>query len=528
MRKFVVIAVAHSLVTVASAQAPSFSQHASSPVAVSAPMRDIEIVDLNSDGKGDVVVTTVTGPDIEVFMQSGAGSFSSPGTGYANYTWWMTDVDAVDVDGDGDPDLVGYQPLADFTASDPDPDEAIVVTWLNSSGSLSEQPFVEVGDDNSFGRILGFDFDGDGDEDLGRVNAGTLHLLENDAFSGYSSESASGSSYGPSYNLAGGDVDRDGDIDVLLKLNHQVGITLNGGTGAFTDDSTVDHGLGDNPSLAVGDLGEDGYVDCVVADGMGCNVGLNVGAGAFNEVGFTSLLPPGIFNNPTISFEDIRLADVDGDFLLDLVSGSSNQAESGAITAYGVIAMGTDSGGFDNVATFQGTTQNPPFGNSHVLGVAVGDLDGDLWTDFVHLENNTLAGPRFRAYINGSTAGWQDLGYALPGVAGPPDFSASGSLASSFTLTLKYSVPSTAQAYILLGTSRYLPPDTFHGGYLVPVPLGSPYGATQVNTNSSGGFSYSATGSSVSGVNFFLQVWVVDSAGPDGFAASNAIVQIIP
>lgn len=525
MRTCSLLAILLGLGASASGQAPPFSQHPSSPVTLSDYARDIEIADFDSDGRGDVVVTLETGPDLRVFMQSSTGTFSGPGTAYGTHDYWMIDVDIVDIDGDGDPDLVGYQPLANQFASPPEPDQAFVTTWLNSSGTLTEQAPVEVGDDVDAGRIAAFDFDGDGDQDLGRVANGTLHLLENNGAGVYAAEVASGSSYDSCVALGAGDVDADGDMDVLLKVPDEVGVTLNDGTGAFTDSGLVSQSTGSYPSIAVADLGTDGYPDFVTGYGGFYNAGIN-GGGNFTEVGLTYLLPASTFTDPSIGLWDLRVVDVDGDFNLDLVAGASNQTLSSTITAYGLIAMGDGVGNFGGTVAFPGTTENPPFGDAQILGVAVGDIDGDLWTDFVNLERNINAGGRFRAYINGSTEGWQDLGYALSGVAGPPRLSATGSLTSSFTLTLVHANP-TPYAYMMFGFHRHLPPQPFHSGFLVPIPYGS-LGITQVPTNPSGGFTLSSTGSPASGVNLFLQVWIKDLTGPDGFAASNAIVEIVP
>jgi len=120
---------------------------------------------------------------------------------------------------------------------------------------------------------------------------------------------------------------------------------------------------------------------------------------------------------------------------------------------------------------------------------------------------------------------WTDLGFALAGTHGEPVFAGAGSLEAGASITLSLAnAKENALAGLILGTSAILQP--FKGGTLVPnLDL-----LVLLATDAAGEISLQTTpaGSPPPGTTLFAQYWIQDSAGPLGFAASNALSQTAP
>lgn len=122
-------------------------------------------------------------------------------------------------------------------------------------------------------------------------------------------------------------------------------------------------------------------------------------------------------------------------------------------------------------------------------------------------------------------AAWTDLGNGLAGTNGVPQLAADGTLAAgtaySFDLS---SARSNSLAVLMVGTSRI--DLAFRGGTLVP----SPDDLLIVATNGSGEISLAGTAPSGLPVltDVYAQFWIADPVGPQGYAASNAVMTTTP
>lgn len=125
-----------------------------------------------------------------------------------------------------------------------------------------------------------------------------------------------------------------------------------------------------------------------------------------------------------------------------------------------------------------------------------------------------------------ATAGWTDLGQGLGGTHGVPALVGEGTLVGgdplSVTLT---SALEASTAWLVMGLSTLSAP--FKGGVLVPTldvpPLPLPLdgaGSVAVQTTWPVGLP--------GGFSLYLQMWIVDPAGPVGFSASNALSADVP
>lgn len=143
---------------------------------------------------------------------------------------------------------------------------------------------------------------------------------------------------------------------------------------------------------------------------------------------------------------------------------------------------------------------------------------GDIYGQNVHCEG-TL-GPA------STTAAWTDVGNSLAGFSGPPLLQGEGTLChgAEVTLTLTSARPSSS-ALLVLGLSDLSAP--FQGGVLVPFPdlilPGLPTGPSG-SIVLSGALPQALPPQ----LDLYLQFWILDAAGPRGFAASNALRATVP
>jgi hypothetical protein len=118
-----------------------------------------------------------------------------------------------------------------------------------------------------------------------------------------------------------------------------------------------------------------------------------------------------------------------------------------------------------------------------------------------------------------------DLGWALAGVNGLPQLSATGTPLPGklMQLTLSHGKPAATGALILGATQMQLP---FKGGMLVPFPDA----LLPVSTDALGSATLSGAWPSgiPSGAIISMQWWAADAAAVKGFAASNAVGVLAP
>jgi len=117
------------------------------------------------------------------------------------------------------------------------------------------------------------------------------------------------------------------------------------------------------------------------------------------------------------------------------------------------------------------------------------------------------------------------LRHALAGTTGLPTLVGSGPLTAGSILDLKLAgAKPFAQSVLVVGGSPLNAP--FKGGTLVPYPnLVFAQTVTFLGQASFGGLWPPGM---PSGLTLYFQYWIVDSAGPVGFAASNAVAGTTP
>ena len=312
--------------------------------------------DYDRDGDMDLYVAQsgFFPPASSLFANDGTGRFTDVSSVLPPHLSPQSTPAFVDIDGDGDLDLLVWQvPTARLFRNDgPGP-------WTDLSANLpAPVPFAVR-------HVVG-DFDGDGDLDLAGVGHALAwplsrnHLLVNQGAGVFTLLEPFP---GTDYAIATADIDGDGDLD-LVTSTWGLRLWRNDGGLSFTDvTATQLPTLPQVRDIVFGDVDGDGDQDLAVgyisSTGSGADVLLrNLGNGTF--VAVPGALPPALG-----SAQSMTLVDVDEDGDLDLFRGS---------TGHGPTLARNDGTGFftDDPASV------PPAASPSLLVVGDLDRDGDL------------------------------------------------------------------------------------------------------------------------------------------------------
>ncbi len=361
---------------------------------------DVLLVDLNGDGRLDIVAPAYGSASASVFLGGAAGAFTAEAYGVGG---GPTAAVPGDFDGDGKLDLA----VSSFL------DRSVRILRGAGDGSLGAPHVTRIGD--SPASMAAGDLDRDGRLDLVVAEwAGVAALLGNGDGSFRRSVVAAGA---PAF-IALADVNADGKPDVLWSdwFAATVTVHLGNGDGTFTARPSFAAGDTGPDGIAVGDLNGDGKADLVVTTDSGASVFLGNGDGTFaagSRVAMVATVRPAAVS--------VALVDLDGDGKLDLVAGGFDL----------YVARGNGDG------TFQAATAK---GVYDVYDLLVTDVNGDGAPDVAAACPAVYTGPRVSVFPNQAGV----LGYSVstPGPADPsaiaagdldgdgkPDFAVTGGLA---------------------------------------------------------------------------------------------------
>ena len=317
------------------------------------------LVDMNHDGKLDIVSANLLDNSISVHLGDGHGGFAAAIT--APTSGKPQDAVTGDVNGDGHVDVVTVHG---------NNSDGFSVLLGNGAGGLGAATYLATGLYFSNDIALA-DIDNDGDLDAliaGRqtTTQSVVQVWRNVGgnFTLDATYTAIPTADRPNA-LSLADMNGDGRVDVVVGQldSSQASVLLNTGTGAFGPASTYATGGIYPNDVATGDLNGDGRADVVTANSQSGNVSvmLNNGAGG--------LLPPTVYSAGSSAPAAVSLADVDGDGDRDIVVANS------ADNTLSVL-LNNGSGGFGPASTFA-------VGGSGPSAVMLGDVDGDGRLDVI-------------------------------------------------------------------------------------------------------------------------------------------------
>ena len=331
---------------------------------------DLDIVWANGQGYSAAGVALKP----RMYINNGSGTFTDETDARApGITGWFRGVEAGDIDGDGDLDLILAQ---DFNKKP-------ILLINNGSGNFTDGSANLPALTLSSSRAQFGDVDNDGDLDLIFANSGTVSRFGTNGRPRLYLNNGSGvftdvatvptANISEQMDVLFTDVDNDLDLDIFVgsrASNSQ--LWLNNGTGTYTKVSSAGNGMpvgGSSYSYDSADIDGDGDMDFIgVNSGTGSQELLlkNVNGIGTQWVNVSATISP----NPANDDNDSRFFDNDMDGDLDLFVG----ALGGNDRYY----ANSGTGAFTQV-----TSGIFPTGSDSTLDTKVGDLTGDGRTDIV-------------------------------------------------------------------------------------------------------------------------------------------------
>jgi len=268
------------------------------------PVGAIAVGDVDGDGLEDVVTLHEEAHRFDVHMGDGHGGFvrsmsiDTPGR--------PEDLALGDMDGDGDLDAV-------VSGADA---QATIVYANDGGGRFLPRAIGPV--DRRPGPLTLGDLDGDGDLDvaIAALSATRVYVQRNDGAGGLASVGAH-STRSNVRAMAIADLDGDGDNDLVVEAGG-VEVLLNDGDAALGPRVGLPVPL--RGGLAVGDLDGDGRPDVFSTTSSRLAVLPNASVAGALVFGDVVMLDPA----SSTGFNTLAIADIDGDGILDLVSGGTN------------------------------------------------------------------------------------------------------------------------------------------------------------------------------------------------------------
>ena len=331
---------------------------------------NFKIGDINGDGKLDIVTQTQGSNTSRVHIGNGDGTFSVGqaviGAGTQNY-----DIELVDLNGDGRKDIV----ISNYLVSNTN-----TVYLANSDGTLAfkanyarnviQDLQLGSGDVNGDGRadlIMGGSTNGAIEFSIGNGD-GSFQAPINKTFLTVHSAVGEGATIV--------DLNNDGYGDLLAQTDEGAAVFLSNGNGTFLAPTAINNGLSTltdfHGILIAKDVNADGYLDLVGTNGLdGIFVMKNNGNGTF--LAATTYAAPG-----TVAVGGMDVADFNGDGVNDIISvsqgsggvslmlgiaGSSNSSTVNAIDL-------TTQGGAQTALTTLSATQDRISAELSVVGAA--------------------------------------------------------------------------------------------------------------------------------------------------------------
>lgn len=352
------------------------------------------VADVNRDGRPDLLWTTSAGDgtELKLALHDGASAFYPAISSGAVIGAGARHLAALDLDREGRLDLI----VVDEAAQELNVAQGLGATLAFANQAPSDATLV--GPDDPRELVVG-DWDGDGRLDVavahlsGHVVAhrgdGSLVLPMNVTPPGVTSEAVALAGLTAPDLLVTGDLNRDGDPDLVVASTTDTGAqvlvllgegeTRGGVVSPAAPTQLAWPGGGGPLGVAAGDFDRDGHPDYAVisSDGQRVAVYLNDD----DASGFTQSFQVAVAQ----AGDRLRAIDLNGDGVLDLVGTIVGANGDGITTLLG-----------DGDGTFQAPTLASCLGNADPRGLDLADFDGDGFVDAVVAEAGTSSVQLFR------------------------------------------------------------------------------------------------------------------------------------
>ena len=290
----------------------TFQPIATYPTGPNSVPQGLAVADVNNDGKPDIITGNVSGNSAGVMLGNGNGTFQPIVTYNTGSFSHPNSIAVVDVNGDGKRDII----TTDYGNA--------TVTVMLGNGDGTFQYFIPyaTGFGSSPESLTVADVSGDGKPDIvvGNNSQGTIGVFKGTgtgAFQAMVSYSAGGPNSRPQ-GVAVADVNGDGIADILSAnyLSYSIGVLLGTGAGSFQPVATYSTGVFSLPgSLALADINRDGKLDVVAADYNGSKAILLLGNGTSTN---TFQAPLTYFTGNGVP-QTVAAGDLNGDSKPDIV-----------------------------------------------------------------------------------------------------------------------------------------------------------------------------------------------------------------
>src|SRR5215831_2477391 len=297
-----------------------FAAAAGSPIVLGYPPGDIKLGDVNNDGALDLVVTNSDRDTVDIFLGNGKGGFSlgpgSPFTASASVEFYTRSLHLVDLNEDGKLDIITANQRRNTFAT----------LFGNGRGGFTPGPTTTFHSGQGHYVFAFGDIDGDGRLDVVTVSGkkgfssepALVTTLRGDgkgAFRNTSEEPISVPAAGLRFvTLADMNGDRRLDI-VISHSDGQLSVLLNNGAGRFRPAPAAPYDLGvPSFAFAIADVNRDGRNDIVVATVDSVTVLLGSGDSFIPAPGSPFRAGPGAYH--------LALGDVNRDGKLDIAASS--------------------------------------------------------------------------------------------------------------------------------------------------------------------------------------------------------------
>ena len=296
---------------------PAFGRFITHPIAAATSAWSVFAADMDDDGDLDVLSASylpAADNNVQIAWYENDGDENYTAHTITSSAEYGTSVFAVDVDGDGDLDVLSASAGDDTIAwYENDGDESFTLRTITTSADGATSSAIGASS------VFAADVDGDGDMDV--LSASwwdeKLSWYENDGAQGFTARTITASA--PRANsVFAADVDGDGDMDVLSASleDGKIAWYENDGTESFSP-HTIATTAGEATSVFAADVDGDGDIDVLSASYNDNTIAWyeNDGVGNFTTHAITTSA-----DGPM----SVYAADVDGDGDIDVLSAPQN------------------------------------------------------------------------------------------------------------------------------------------------------------------------------------------------------------